>query len=509
MKTGAAHTVESNEGLLRLEGLVLDARFKIERRLTCGSYAEIHLAHNLSPQPDEPEILIVKALNLWLQGEPDADLERTLIENIALEARTMRSFNHQNIVRLFSYGSALDRAGRSFYYLVLEFMRGGSLAQLCRAHPLMLEQTLDYTAQICAALSYAHALNVIHRDVKPSNIMLSAEGRTLKLLDFGVARFLNNDNGLITKVGTDLYAAPEHYSLSHAAAKLTPAADVYALAKCVYFMLCGQPPSNFRQQQIKRFPNSVEVQWWAAGVLRVLSKATSEQASERYQSAQDFYQALQAIAEQTIHSIRNPAHSATAHKRPNLRLVVDIIAEQPRIPGAMLKACGRSLTRYAGGLLIFIKHRSRLIYNKARPTLYNRRLNLSNLWQTVTQRLRMLPLKLLLGIAAVILICLTLLVATPHVIKRWRGLESPSEARQIDDKTTLGKIAIATTDINIRSSPSRKAAKIGEVSRNSKVRILMMSPDRRWCEIEVLQHGRNKEDVWSAERGWIYAKLLR
>src|SRR5215211_4091846 len=96
-----ASTVEENEGFLNLRGLVLDARFEIERRLTRGSYSEIHLARNLSPQSDEPNIVIVKALNLWFQEEQDADLERTLIENIALEAQALSDFHHENIVHLF------------------------------------------------------------------------------------------------------------------------------------------------------------------------------------------------------------------------------------------------------------------------------------------------------------------------------------------------------------------------------------------------------------------------
>src|SRR5437588_1473607 len=142
MRSSAAHIVEANEGFLNLQGLRLDARFEIERRLTCGSYSEIHLARNLFPQWDESETLIVKALNPWLQGELDADLERTLIENIALEAQTMKNFRHENIVRLFSYGRALDQNGRRFDYLILEYMPGGSLSQLCRAHPLTFEQAL-------------------------------------------------------------------------------------------------------------------------------------------------------------------------------------------------------------------------------------------------------------------------------------------------------------------------------------------------------------------------------
>src|SRR5205085_6605799 len=167
MTDNAAQIMTDDVGLLNLRGLQLDGRFLIERRLTRGSYAEIYLARNLSPQAAEPETLIVKALNLWLQGEPEAALARTLIENIALEAQTMQSFRHEHIARLFAYGRALDLNGRQFYYLILEYVPGGNLAQLCNARPLTFEQTLSYTVQLSAALAYAHAREAVHRDAKP------------------------------------------------------------------------------------------------------------------------------------------------------------------------------------------------------------------------------------------------------------------------------------------------------------------------------------------------------
>lgn len=510
MNSSVAHTVKENEGYLHLRGLLLDARFEVERRLTRGSYSEIHLAHNLSPQPDEPNIVIVKALNLWLQDELDADLERTLIENIALEAQTMQSFRHENIVRLFSYGHALDTDGRQFSYLILEYMPGGSISQHCRNNPLTFEKTLDYTAQICAALSYAHALGVIHRDVKPSNIMLSADYRKVKMLDFGVARHQSNDNGLMTKVGTDLYAAPEHFSLSHLqGTKLTLAADVYSLAKSVYHMLCGKPPHDFRQQQITKFPTQVEAQSWAEGVLRVLFKATDEDASRRYQSAEDFYFALQAITEQTIHSPRGRPQATANQQRPHLRLVIDVIPKERRTFGSMLKALWRTLAAGTRSLTGFLKNRSRMGYSQARPMLLRCKVGIINLWQHAAQYLKTLPHKLMLRIAAVVIVCAILLLATPQLIKHWRSQPSLPPAKQAESETSAKKVAAATTDINIRSAPSRKAPKIGLVERNSKVRILRFNNDRRWCEIEVLEHGREKEDQSSSDRGWVYAKTLR
>ena len=109
-----AYPIEENRNFLNLCSLVLDARFEIEQYLTCGSYSEIHLARNLSPQPGEPNVVVVKALNLSFQEEGDADLDRTLIENVALEAQTLADFHHDSIVRLYACGHALDLDGRSF-----------------------------------------------------------------------------------------------------------------------------------------------------------------------------------------------------------------------------------------------------------------------------------------------------------------------------------------------------------------------------------------------------------
>src|SRR5207248_8087720 len=118
-----------------------------------------------------------------------------------------------------------------------------------------------------------------------------------------------------------LYAAPEHHSLSTVVGtKLTPAADVYGLAKTIYFMLCGRPPYEFRQKQITDLPASIKTQPWAAESQRVLSTATNEEASCRYQSAEDFYLALQAITELTEVSARGYREAAPNRNHPHLRI---------------------------------------------------------------------------------------------------------------------------------------------------------------------------------------------
>jgi hypothetical protein len=148
-------------------------------------------------------------------------------------------------------------------------------------------------------------------------------------------------------------------------------------------------------------------------------------------------------------------------------------------------------------------------YSQARPTLLNCQVGLINFRQYIGQQLTTLPLKLLLRILAVIILCLTLLIATPHLIRHMLSQPPLPPAQETEARTPSEKIATASTDVNIRSGPDRKAPKTGLVERNSKVRIMAFSSDQKWCEIEVLQHGREKEDFSTADRGWIYAKALR
>ena len=85
---------------------------------------------------------------------------------------------------------------------------------LCRRRPLKLEGALFYLEQVCAGLEHAHSRGVIHRDIKPQNLLLTADQHTVKIADFGVAK-LEATDGAITRVGTDVYAAPEHHPLMH------------------------------------------------------------------------------------------------------------------------------------------------------------------------------------------------------------------------------------------------------------------------------------------------------
>src|SRR5256714_15410970 len=233
---------------LKLLQCRVDGRYDIEECLSRGSYAEIYVARDRAATDERFRKVVIKALNVLLQGYQDSDLERTLIQNFQNEAIALDRVRHANIISRLGHGTALDLNGTAFHYIVLEYLGGGDLAALSRRERLELNRALLYLQQVFAGLSHAHACGVIHRDIKPQNLLLTADRETVKIADFGVAR-LEGGDGAITRVGTNIYAAPEHNPLVQTAAlefgasrdraRLAPAADIYSLAKTTYTIICG------------------------------------------------------------------------------------------------------------------------------------------------------------------------------------------------------------------------------------------------------------------------------
>ncbi|HKS40408.1 MAG TPA: serine/threonine protein kinase [Blastocatellia bacterium] len=276
---------------LKLENSIVDDRYLVDRCLSHGSYAEIFLA---SDQLHDDELVIIKALNVTLQGTPDADLEQTLVENFQNEAVALDKVRHPNIIRRLGHGTAADLKGAPFHYLVLEYMPGGELLDLCRRKPLSLDDALFYFQQVAEALAYAHSQRIIHRDIKPNNLLLSADKKIVKIADFGVAKITVDDSMMeVTRVGANVYAPPEHHpdeSSDYSKQRLTASADIYSLAKTIYTAMSGRAPRQFARQPITELPESLAAQSWGAELLRALCKATQPRVADRYDSVQGFWE---------------------------------------------------------------------------------------------------------------------------------------------------------------------------------------------------------------------------
>jgi serine/threonine protein kinase len=290
---------------LKLENSLVDDRYEVVERLSRGSFAEIFVARDREANGKE---VVLKALNTSLQGTPDADLERTLIENFQNEAVALDAVRHPHVILRWGHGAAADLRGTPFYYLSLEYMPGGDLLQLCRARPgnaLPMDEALLFFKQACEALAYAHEKGIIHRDLKPNNFLLSADHRTLKIADFGVAKMATGEDNEITRVGADIYAPPEHHPSeggenfgagAGARSRLTASADIYSLAKSFYTTVCGRPPSQFRCDPITNLPSDSINESVKARLLEVLRRATDDDPAARYASVVEFWSDLAQVA---------------------------------------------------------------------------------------------------------------------------------------------------------------------------------------------------------------------
>jgi serine/threonine protein kinase len=317
---------------LKLENSLVDNRYEVFERLSRGSFAEIFVARDR--EADGMEV-VIKALNTHLQGTPDADLERTLVENFQNEALALDAVRHPNVILRWGHGTAADLRGVPFHYLVLEYMPGGDLLKLCRMRQnsaLSVSEALFYFKQACEALAYAHSKGIIHRDIKPNNLLLSADHRTLKIADFGVAKITSGEDTEITRVGADIYAPPEHHpgedNSQHN--RLTAAADIYSLAKSFYTVVCGRAPGQFRCDPITYLPDDLASQPWTESLLAVLKRATDDDPRARHASVIEFWSDLAQVA--SFEADKTEEVDDETLIRPRLKVVPDVLPARPVQP---------------------------------------------------------------------------------------------------------------------------------------------------------------------------------
>lgn len=211
-------------------GMRIHDRFTLEHRIGLGGMSEVWRAvDGVLGRP-----VAVKVLGSALAEDP------VLWQATLREARAVAQITHPNVAQVHDYGELALAGGGHVPYLVMELVQGQDLANRLRLGPLVWQQAAKITAEVAAGLAAAHRLGVVHRDVKPGNIMLTAGG--VKILDFGIAALANGpdaDRGRL--IGTPTYTAPERMQPGAPA----PASDVYAVGVLLYEMLTGRPPHAF------------------------------------------------------------------------------------------------------------------------------------------------------------------------------------------------------------------------------------------------------------------------
>src|ERR1700741_789894 len=263
---------------MSLVGRVFSDRYEIQREIAQGGMAEVFLGHDrLLDRP-----VAVKALF------PEYAREPSFVERFRREAQAAANLNDQNIVGIYDWG---QESGT--YFIVMESVEGRSLRDLIRSEgPLDATQAAEITAEIASALAFAHRSGVVHRDVKPGNVLLPRSG-TVKVTDFGIARAGTADGLTQTGsvMGTATYFSPEQAQ----GMPVDGRSDVYSLGVVLYEMVTGVVPftgdspvavayKHVREEPVAPSQRNPEV---PADLEQIIMTALAKDPDHRYQTADD------------------------------------------------------------------------------------------------------------------------------------------------------------------------------------------------------------------------------
>jgi beta-lactam-binding protein with PASTA domain len=264
-------------------GELIGGRYELGRQLGAGGMARVYLGHDR---------LLDREVAVKVLAEPYAS-DPQFVERFRREASAAAGLNHPNIVAVYDRGEA-----NGSYYIVMEYLSGPDLKQVIRRRaPLPPLQAIDFAQQILAALGAAHRRDVVHRDVKPQNVLVAEDGH-LKVTDFGIARAgaQTDMTEAGSVIGTAQYLSPEQARGD----EVTAASDCYAVGIVLYEMLTGRVPFDgdrpvaVAMKQISDEPASPRtVEPSVPPELEsVVMRALAKRPSERYRTAGEFSRAL-------------------------------------------------------------------------------------------------------------------------------------------------------------------------------------------------------------------------
>ncbi|HET7676731.1 MAG TPA: serine/threonine-protein kinase [Candidatus Limnocylindrales bacterium] len=309
-------------------GSVIAERYRLEERLDSGGSADVWRATDGRLE----RTVAVKVLRPQLL--PDEAARRRL----EAEARAAGGLSHPAILAVHDYAVSEDVAA-----IVMEYVEGETLANLvARRRRLPPDEAARVGAEVAEALAHAHAAGVIHRDVKPANILIARDGR-VRLVDFGIARTVHSGLARLTSagtlVGTLRYLAPEQLAGEEA----VPQTDIYALGLVLHEALTGEPaydaaaPLALVEAQRKGPPALVDA---PAGLAAIVERALQPTPAERHASAEEMAGALRAWlagGEQGVAATASPS-ATTHHALPLAAAAAPLAAASAPRPGVSAPA---------------------------------------------------------------------------------------------------------------------------------------------------------------------------
>ena len=277
---GSSNTDGKRGGLKTLsEGTLLNSRYQIVRKIGGGGMGAVYLAcdQNLGG--------IERAVKEMVQSSIEEEQQNKAVEDFKRESTILSTLDHPSIPTIYDYFFD-DIEGR--FYLVMKYISGGDLAARLRSTPggRVDERTVtEWAIQVADVLAYLHNLptTIVYRDLKPSNIMLDGTTGKVMLIDFGIARSINQEEKGVTAVGTMGYAPPELFS-----GQVEPRSDIYSLGSTMFHLLTGADPQNnplliFDFQKNPR-PRQINSQL-SDQMERILMRSVEYSADQRFVSA--------------------------------------------------------------------------------------------------------------------------------------------------------------------------------------------------------------------------------
>lgn len=269
-----------------MEEMVFGRRYRVTERIGSGGMADVYKA------VDETlgRTVAVKVLHARYAEDPD------FVQRFRHEASAAANLQHPSIVNIYDYG-----VENGTYYIVMELVRGTDLKSVVKQRgALDPVEVAEYGAQICSALSVAHGYGIIHRDIKPQNIVLMPDGG-IKVMDFGIARAVDSDATQTGSVlGTAQYVSPEQAQ----GRKLGPESDLYSLGVVLYELSTGRLPFQgdtpvsvaLKHVNDEPVPPRQIVPQIPPALDAVIMKAMQKDPARRYRSAEEMREDLQRVA---------------------------------------------------------------------------------------------------------------------------------------------------------------------------------------------------------------------